>query len=262
MRTASEGRDTHMLKQPGHFTSMKKEFGDCTRRFSLWRFSSSSRGGCSRSISPIEMPACESRERARGLSAKSERYERRPQAGQRSANAEESPAAVAAVQRQICRRSASDGVGAAKRWYHYQLRADHRRAARAGHPSATRTMVAAAVRLCERRAGRPRGEKVEKYVGTGNSQTKFSFRHPPTRQSVSQLFHGPTPRSPLHRLAVRLRHSRSNTSTEYSLPPGSRHGFRGQVFRLTSLLACFGGASFGARARRRGARRARGNMGR
>ena len=162
MRAASEGRDTHMLKQPGHFTSMKKEFGDCTRRFSLWRFSSSSRGGCSRSISPIEMPACESRERARGLSAKSERYERRPQAGQRSANAEESRAAVAAVQRLICRRSASDGVGAAKRWYHYQQRADHRRAARAGHPSATRTMVAAAVRLCERRAGRPRGEKVEK----------------------------------------------------------------------------------------------------
>ena len=37
-------------------------------------------------------------------------------------------------------------------------------------------------------------------------------------QSVSQLFHGPAPRSPLHRLAVRLRHSRSNTSTEYSLP--------------------------------------------
>ena len=26
-------------------------------------------------------------------------------------------------------------------------------------------------------------------------------------QSVSQLFHGPAPRSPLHRLAVRLRHS-------------------------------------------------------
>ena len=37
-------------------------------------------------------------------------------------------------------------------------------------------------------------------------------------QSVSQLFHGPAPRSPLHRLAVRLRHSRSNTSTENSLP--------------------------------------------
>ena len=36
-------------------------------------------------------------------------------------------------------------------------------------------------------------------------------------QSVSQLFHGPTPRSPLHRLAIRLRRSRSNTSTEYSL---------------------------------------------
>ena len=31
-------------------------------------------------------------------------------------------------------------------------------------------------------------------------------------QSVSQLFHGPAPRSPLHRLAVRLRHSRSNTT--------------------------------------------------
>ena len=30
-------------------------------------------------------------------------------------------------------------------------------------------------------------------------------------QSVSQLFHGPAPRSPLHRLADRLRHSRSNT---------------------------------------------------
>ena len=27
-------------------------------------------------------------------------------------------------------------------------------------------------------------------------------------QTVSQLFHGPAPRSPLHRLAVRLRHSR------------------------------------------------------
>ena len=34
-------------------------------------------------------------------------------------------------------------------------------------------------------------------------------------QSVSQLFHGPAPRSPLHRLADRLRHSRSNTSTVF-----------------------------------------------
>ena len=33
-----------------------------------------------------------------------------------------------------------------------------------------------------------------------------------------QLFHGPTPRSPLRRLSVRLRRSRSNTSIEYSLP--------------------------------------------
>ena len=41
-----------------------------------------------------------------------------------------------------------------------------------------------------------------------------------TVQSVSQsdLFHGPAPCSPLHRLSIRLRHSRPNTSTEYSLP--------------------------------------------
>ena len=32
----------------------------------------------------------------------------------------------------------------------------------------------------------------------------------PASQSVSQLFHGPAPRSPLHRLAVRHRHSRSS----------------------------------------------------
>ena len=41
-------------------------------------------------------------------------------------------------------------------------------------------------------------------------------------QSVSQLFHGPAPRSPLRRLSVRLRRSRSNTSTEYSRPPQRR----------------------------------------
>ena len=46
-----------MLKQPGHFTSMKKELGDCTKRFSLWRRCSSSFGGWSRSISPMEMCA-------------------------------------------------------------------------------------------------------------------------------------------------------------------------------------------------------------
>ena len=44
----------------------------------------------------------------------------------------------------------------------------------------------------------------------------------PWGQSVSQLFHGPAPRSPLHRLAVRLRHSRSNTSTEYLGAPSQR----------------------------------------
>ena len=40
----------------------------------------------------------------------------------------------------------------------------------------------------------------------------------PVQFSSVTVFHGPAPRSPLHRLAVRLRHSRSNTSTEYSLP--------------------------------------------
>ena len=49
------------------------------------------------------------------------------------------------------------------------------------------------------------------------TQAKRKTGSPPVSQSVSQ-FHGPAPRSPLHRLAVRLRHSRSNTSTEYSLP--------------------------------------------
>ena len=182
MRAASEGRDTHMLKQPGHFTSMKKEFGDCTRRFSLWRFSSSSRGGCSRSISPIEMPACESRERARGLSAKSERYERRPQAGQRSANAEESPAAVAAV----AAAPLSGGAGANLPPFRFRRR--WRRQTMVPLPAACRPPTGRARRasqcnahhgcssgkLCERRAGRPRGEKWKK-VGTGNSH-RHGFR--------------------------------------------------------------------------------------
>ena len=52
--------------------------------------------------------------------------------------------------------------------------------------------------------------------GTARPRCHTNFIH--NSQSVSQLFHGPAPRSPLHRLAVKLRHSRSNTSTEYSLP--------------------------------------------
>ena len=47
-----------MLKQPGHFTSMKNELGVWTRRLSLWRRCYSSRGGCSRSISPMETKDC------------------------------------------------------------------------------------------------------------------------------------------------------------------------------------------------------------
>ena len=51
-------------------------------------------------------------------------------------------------------------------------------------------------------------------------------------QSVSQLFHGPAPRSPLHRLLVRLRRSRSNTSTEYSLPGAT------QLSQVRSISPC------------------------
>lgn len=39
-----------MLKQPGHRTSMKYEFGDCTRRFSLCLRASSAAVGKSRSF--------------------------------------------------------------------------------------------------------------------------------------------------------------------------------------------------------------------
>ena len=55
--------------------------------------------------------------------------------------------------------------------------------------------------------------------------------------STPPRFHGPAPRSPLPRLrlAVRLRHSRSNTSTEYSLPGATQLS---QV-RLTSLATTF-----------------------
>ena len=40
-----------MLKHPGHFTSMKNEFGVCTNRFNLCLFASTDGSGCSRSIS-------------------------------------------------------------------------------------------------------------------------------------------------------------------------------------------------------------------
>ena len=46
-----EAASTHMLKQPWHLTSMKKEFGDCTKRFSLCIFFSCSGVGLRRSIS-------------------------------------------------------------------------------------------------------------------------------------------------------------------------------------------------------------------
>ena len=52
----------------------------------------------------------------------------------------------------------------------------------------------------------------------GRRSARWAQKLTQISESVSQLFHGPAPRSPLYRLAIRLRHSRSNTSTEYSLP--------------------------------------------
>ena len=47
----SRGRAyAHMLKHPGHFTSMKNEFGLCTRRLSLCFFFSSEAEGWRRSF--------------------------------------------------------------------------------------------------------------------------------------------------------------------------------------------------------------------
>ena len=40
-----------MLKHPGHFTSMKKELGACTKRLSLCFDASTEGSGCSRSTS-------------------------------------------------------------------------------------------------------------------------------------------------------------------------------------------------------------------
>ena len=54
-------------------------------------------------------------------------------------------------------------------------------------------------------------------------------------RSVSQLFHGPAPRSPLHRLSIRLRHSRSNTSTEYSSTVVSDRRSRGLPTQLSQV---------------------------
>ena len=53
---------------------------------------------------------------------------------------------------------------------------------------------------------------------TQRAQAHSHTQTTPINGRHSQLFHGPTPRSPLHRLSIRLRRSRSITSTEYSLP--------------------------------------------
>ena len=62
-------------------------------------------------------------------------------------------------------------------------------------------------------------------------EQRIILRATETSQSVSQLFHGPAPRSPLHRLAVRLRHSRSNTSTERTRSRGLPNVRRGARVR-------------------------------
>eukprot|EP01051_Picozoa_sp_SAG22_P018188 SAG22_NODE_2990_length_2045_cov_2.085303_2_plen_124_part_01 len=47
-----------MVKQPGHFTSMKYEFGVCTNRFNLCLFASTDANGFSRSTSYGDWDGC------------------------------------------------------------------------------------------------------------------------------------------------------------------------------------------------------------
>lgn len=56
-----------MLKQPGHFTSMKNELGVCTNRFSLCRLASTDGSGCSRSISYGDWAGCRAHRKQTGL---------------------------------------------------------------------------------------------------------------------------------------------------------------------------------------------------
>ena len=56
-------------------------------------------------------------------------------------------------------------------------------------------------------------------------------------QSVSQFFHG-APRSPLHRLSVRFRRSRSNTSTEYSLPGATQTVLSIMYHSVSPVVTC------------------------
>ena len=58
------------------------------------------------------------------------------------------------------------------------------------------------------------------HVPIGNDNDQNLLRHSAS-QSVSQLFHGPAPRSPLHRLAVRLRTNSDERGAEG--PPSGIH---------------------------------------
>ena len=67
------------------------------------------------------------------------------------------------------------------------------------------------------------------------------YDHHYLRLSVSPLFHGPAPRSPLRRLSVRLRRSQSNTSTESTAALGGRWGraCRSAAIQLFCLRGVF-----------------------
>ena len=66
-----------------------------------------------------------------------------------------------------------------------------------------------------------------------NSASKIFHASTALSSSQSVSFHGPTPRSP-HRLSIRLRRSRSTTSTEYSLPGATQLSQVGSQVRSVS----------------------------
>ena len=63
----------------------------------------------------------------------------------------------------------------------------------------------------------------------------FTVNLQPVSQLSCQLFHGPAPRSPLRLLSVRLRRSRSNTSTEHTSPECLQLYIVGPCYRIFVL---------------------------
>ena len=76
------------------------------------------------------------------------------------------------------------------------------------------------------------------HVPSGNDNDQNLLRHSASK-SVSQLFHGPAPRSTLHRLAVRLRTNSDERADE------RRHRARRPEFTRHTLLRGCGCASGG-----------------